>query len=79
MKLEIYGEKEEEGKTVRLRLVKDDDDDIQIYAVDKNGEKVLGGLIGWFNRKGKLNLCSGVNPDLGFQLDEDSRIKFDEE
>lgn len=80
MKLEIYEEKkvEEEKKKVRLRLIRDDYGNVILTAVNKNGKRFEDGNLIYFDSKGRLKRNCGVNPVLGFELDDKDRIKIEE-
>lgn len=80
MKLEIYDEKKvEEEKKVRLRLVKNWDGHICLRAVDEDGDMIDRCALVYFSKEGHVGRYLGVNPDLGFDLDEKGRIKLDDE
>lgn len=80
MKLEIYDEKKvkEEKKKVRLRLIRDDYGNVILTAVNKNGKRFEDGNLIYFDSKGCLKRNCGVNPDLGFVLDDRGRIKIED-
>lgn len=78
MKLKIYEEKEKkEDKTVRLKLKDDEDGDISLIAVDKDGDEMIAGTLLVMQDDGTLYLNEDINEDLGFKLDKDGRIKVD--
>lgn len=79
MKLEVYSEDEEEDKTVRLRFLEYGGGNFIVTVVDKRGNRLSQGDLIWFNKDGTIHRETSVNPDLGFQLDKDGRIKLDEE
>ena len=73
MKLEIYEpEKVEKEKPVKLRLVKHGTE-IQLEVVDEDGDEIAT-LLG-ITSDGVIELWNGVNSNLGFELDNNNRIK----
>ena len=74
MKLEIYKEKGDTQKTIRLALRYDEDNDIAIVAVDENGEELPNGTIAAVCHDGTLFLPMNVDPDLDLDLDDDGCI-----
>ncbi len=78
MKLEIYDEKQGE-KVVRLRLKSQEDGEIVVLAVNESGKKLSQGNLVGFLLNGQILQYPGVNPDLGFDLDKDERIRHDDQ
>ena len=77
MKLNISKEEKEEGseKEVYLKFKYGSNDTVVVCACDKEGNPFFcGNLIGFYP-DGTIRKIGSVNPDLGFQLDEDGRIK----
>ena len=64
-------------KVVRID-VKQSADGIVINAVDENGDIVAGGHLVKLRTTGRIWHCRNVDPDLGFDLDGNGRIKLDE-
>lgn len=52
------------------------DDGPMIVALDKNHKKLYCGNLLTFNVDGSITVHSGVDNDLGFQLDEYQQIKI---
>lgn len=75
MKLEIYGEKQEE-KVLRLKLIKDYEG-VYVAAVGKDGERIWCGNILLINNDGTLTLMGGCRAH-GIQTDGGGRIKLAE-
>jgi len=76
MKLEIYGEQQEKlEQIVRLRLEKSEDA-ISVIAVKENGNRISWGHLMKFLPSGQIHFSQLINPDLGFDLDKDGRIKI---
>lgn len=76
MKLEIYSEQLKMSERItRLRLEKSGDE-ISIVAVRENGSYIDSGHLMRFFPGGQIRLFQHVNPDLGFDLDEEGRIKI---
>ena len=73
---EIYEPKEgqKELQVIRFRLVKQENK-IELQAVDENGKRIRDGSILCIDSDGILR-CFGVNPYLGFPLDDKGRIEF---
>jgi len=75
MRLEIYGEeakKEEEPTILRLVAI---GSVRYLVAVYGNGVTRNRGNILEFWSDGRIGRCEDVNPDLGFQLDKNGRVK----
>ncbi|MDD5225673.1 MAG: hypothetical protein PHV97_00630 [Candidatus Omnitrophica bacterium] len=73
MKFEIYQEKpQEQEKVTRFRLVRDHAGDIVLMAVDASGNKLYCGNILWIDRQGRIRRFSGLSPEIGLELEEDS-------
>ncbi len=75
MKFEIYNEKNEEEKKVYLKLEKVGDT-IHIIAVDELGDEYECGNLLHINSNGVIIRCTAIDPNLGFKLDENGRIKI---
>ncbi len=74
MKLEIFQDLPQHELTVYLRLVKDSDGDISVQAVDAKGERLYRGYLVMF-QGGRIRRATSVHNSLGFDLDEQGRIK----
>ena len=76
MKLEIYGETKPQETVVRLRLLPGefDGDAVRVVAVSRNGSRVNRGTLITFKCNGETNLNSGINPELGFNLNSRGRL-----
>ncbi len=79
MKLEIYDDTTPETeKVVTLRLQRFcGDGPIWLSAVDERGVTVGGGNILRIKPDGSIKRCRGVEPDIGFDLDVQGRVKID--
>lgn len=75
MKIEIYREKHEPDKVLRLKL--EGDGVITLCAVDADGEISSGGFLLVISERG-LKRCRYVSPDIGLALDEHDRVELDE-
>ena len=75
-KLKVYqpSDKEEE-KTVYLKLEPGLGDTVNLITVDKNGTLIYCGRLLEL-RNGRVHLCTGVDPSLGFDLDDEGCIKL---
>ncbi len=74
MKLEIFGEEEEET-TIRLSLVREKTRGIRLVAVDIKGNTLpQGNLLTVEDGTGRIVIHRGLRRDLGFDLDESNRI-----
>ena len=71
-KFVIHGQDSKE--LVRVALEDYRDGEVNLIAVDKNGNKISRGNILFLTNEGKLRLHAGVSADLGLQLDGDGRI-----
>jgi hypothetical protein len=74
MKLEVYEPMVEKEQVVRIKLVKEEGR-VYLVAVNNYGATLIRGYLLRLT-DGNLLRCSTVNPDLGFDLDEKGRIKF---
>ena len=82
MKYEIYTEHAPKEKSpVRLRLVRDVHfrDEVTIFAVDEDGNRLSQGSLLSFLPGGRIMRHTGVNPALGFNLDDRGCIKLEGE
>lgn len=50
-------------------------DEIMVVALNEDGEKYYCGNLLTFKSNGTIEMCSGVNDELGFELDENEQIK----
>ena len=72
IKYKVYQEKEE--KVIRLKLT-EDNDYINLIAVNENGEKIENGNLIYFNKEtGEFFLYYKVNPELGLPLDDKGQV-----
>ncbi len=77
MKLEIYdGATPEPETVVTLRLQKESGS-IWLIAVDERGVMVRGGNILRIKSDGSIYRVRGIDPDIGFDLDAEGRVKID--
>ncbi len=77
MNFEIYEEnKPTKEEPVRLRLTKDPDGSISVRAVDTRGVFKEDGHLLRFTTNGVLHRVGVIGVCLGFQLDEQKRIKL---
>jgi len=74
MKLKVY-EKNEENKIRYLRLM-EIFDEVSLVVVDENGERVDYGNILVIKDNGTIYLNRDINPALGFQLDDNGRMRM---
>jgi len=73
MKFEVFGEKEQEKVTrLKLDIV---DGGVFLFVVDRDGNMVKDGRILLFQDNGTILLMHGVSKKLGFDLDEDGKVK----
>lgn len=70
MKLEIYDENKPVEKPVKFKL---DMEDGSLFVSAADGDGSLSSLL-FFNQKGELHICAGVNNSLGFVLDDQHRL-----
>ena len=63
------------GKTVRLELVQDDNGDVNVVAVNKKGSRVRAGTLCTFDTNGTMVKLPEVNDSLGFELNKNNKIK----
>jgi len=77
MKLRVFEGKEDEEKTVYLKL-KQGVDSVAVVACDMNGETVEGGDILRITKDGRIVRYRFVSPKLGFDLDEVGRVRWGE-
>ena len=63
------------GKTVRLELVRLEGWDVNVVAVDKKGERIKAGILCTFNTDGTMVKPPEVNDSLGFELNKNNKIK----
>lgn len=74
MELEIWTELEAKKEPTRVRLVKVPGGAIQVCVVDVKGQPVEDGTIASISQHGHRK-WHGLDPDLGFPLDEEGRIR----
>lgn len=80
MKLKVYQSKTVESEpVVRLALREDDDGDITLMAVDEQGKRKYCGDLLTIASDGFIKRHIAVDPDLGFQLDNNERVLLDTE
>lgn len=79
MKLEIW-EEEKKNNPVRLRLIDSEDGsgEIVLKAVDSEGDTIISGNILGILKDGTIKRKIKVNRSLGFKLDSEGRVKFNE-
>jgi hypothetical protein len=58
-----------------LTLRTDSNGDIDVRVVDAAGRPIAGGILVSFLPSGRIRLETGVDPDLGFELDVDGAIQ----
>ena len=77
MKYEIYCKDKPADTPVRLRLVTppERDGEAVVIAVDWEGKRIDSGFLVSLTLNGRVWRCSGVNSKLGFEQDEEGRIK----
>lgn len=79
MKFEVYKETEsmpEKCKTVTLRLIGRDEGNVDVVAVDDNGEPLEQGYLICFCNDGRLLMRSNISKNLGFKLNEHRQIEI---
>ncbi len=74
MKLEIYEPNPKQKIDFKLALEKDDDC-VYLKCVDESGVVISSSYLLRIDNDGTLHRMTGLNKDLGFQLDDDARIK----
>lgn len=72
MKIGIYEETKEKEITLRLFAVSGV---IDVYCVDENGDRLESGYLLSFGGSGTVYRIADVDPNLGFDLDSEGRIK----
>ncbi len=78
MHLSVYPDATPEPeKAATLRLHRDDCGSIRLTAVDERGKTNPRGNILWIKPDGSIKRCRGVDPDIGFDLDVQGRVKID--
>lgn len=70
----VYEEKTEEEKKFYLRLVPTSRGVVVLIACDDSGKRLSSGSLLEISLAG-IDRVSWVDPDFGFELDEDGRIK----
>ncbi|QDB70988.1 hypothetical protein bb8_p13 [Bordetella phage vB_BbrP_BB8] len=75
MKVQIFNGPEKEEKVVRLALKDHYRDGVALVAVDERGEEVLQGYILIVKKDGTVTLCSGLNREIGLQVESNGRVK----
>ena len=77
MKIEIFVKEPDVGEdTVRLGLVRKGNA-VYLAAVDVLGEPVRFGYLLRFRENGRVDKCIGINPALGFRLDNQGRMHIE--
>ena len=76
MRYEVFDEKD--SGIVRLKLSITDFGAVRVEAVDAKGNNISGGHLLQLTLSGKLRRTRYVNPGLGFELDDEGRIKLEE-
>ena len=79
MKLQVYDAPTKKDALVRLKLQDAGDGEITLLAVDEDGNEVNCGMLLRFRPDGTILRMANVNADLGFVLDDDEYIKFEDE
>lgn len=77
VKLKIYeDEKEVPDSSIYLRLCKSTEgNNIELEVVGRDtGERVLSGTLLKITSNGHLELCDGIDANLGLKLDDDGKI-----
>lgn len=60
---------------VRVRLISaGSDGTVRLIACDENGSRLHNGNLIQLTPNGRIERFAGINPDFGFQLDENRRI-----
>ena len=78
MNLEVFDEGKAKAQTTYLTLNKTSDGNITVWVCDVDGNLRPGGCIAIFRKCGELYLDRGINPNLGFALDDKGCIKLGE-
>ena len=63
------------GKTVHLELVQDDNGDVNVVTVNEKGSRVRDGTLCTFNTDGTMLKIPEINDSLGFELNKNNKIK----
>lgn len=71
MKMKIF---ESTEKRVLVRLIDWDVDSVALVVVDEDGRRLRNGTILVLQSDGLVRRSAGIDPDLGFQLDDQGRI-----
>jgi hypothetical protein len=79
MKLQVYEATAKKEEIVRLKLSDDGNGDIDLFAVDEGGYRVPYGWLLTLKTNGMLLRHRAVSNKLGFDLDCDGCIKFENE
>jgi len=75
MKLKIFGEEKEEKELILTLTKKWDGQMISVAACDSSGNIGEGGFLIGFTSEGKIQRFTNVSRELGFDLDEDDKIR----
>lgn len=79
VQLSIYTETPGKDRTVSLRLIKDDDGEVDLVVVDDGGAAVDGGYLLSITSDGTIAMYCDVSSDLGFSLDKQGHVKVTKE
>ncbi len=80
MRLEIFDETKEtkEEKKLRLRLV-ESGDDVDLVAVDENGDDVGAGMLLSVLSSGAVRLMCSVNEEIGLQVTKTGHVRVEKQ
>ena len=74
MKLKIFEPAENPQQEPILKLLQEDNGDVAVIVVDKNGRRVGNGHLVTFRTNGTVYMHRDINGSFGFQLDSQSRL-----
>jgi hypothetical protein len=74
MGFKIFGQEEDKQVFLKLRPSLNDDGEVDLVAVDRDGDRVSQGSILTILNDGSLHLCSMVSTQIGLKLDEDGKV-----
>ena len=75
MILKVLEKEDAEKQPIYLKL-RQMGDEVDVITVDKNGNLWSWGYLLRFCNDGRIYLCSIVNPNLGFKLNDDGQIEI---
>lgn len=77
MQFKVWTEKSDKPKTIYLKLQENERGEIELITIDEYNISVIAGYILRITENG-IYRYQCLSPDIGFQLDSQSRIRLDE-